>query len=177
MGSRNTKPAVAQAAEMVVQRLEERRMLSVTLDEGTWTIDTEDDRSHVISVDLNAAKTKLQVTIDGKTAGSVLIADIDSVEIDTWAGNDKISFNVPNKNLWVDVYAGDGNDTIIGGGGNDNARARPGMTGCGRRDDCARREGRLATLRRSVAAGRFCEASRNGETVFSVGPATPALVW
>src|SRR5207249_3177525 len=62
MGSRNLKKsaAVAKAVEMVVQRLEERRMLSVTLDDGTWTIDTEDNRNHVISVDLNAAKTKLQ---------------------------------------------------------------------------------------------------------------------
>ena len=64
MGARNLKKlaAVSQAAEMVLQRLEERRMLSVTLDQGTWTIDTEDDRNHVISVDVNAANT------DGRTA-------------------------------------------------------------------------------------------------------------
>jgi len=111
---------------MVIQRLEERRMLSVTLDEGTWVIETEDDRSHVISVDLNAARTKLQVTIDGKAAGSVAIADVDSVEIDCGGGNDKISFSVPNKDLWVDVYAGAGNDTIIGGGGDDDLSGEEG---------------------------------------------------
>src|SRR5213595_3114949 len=110
------KPAVAQAAEAVIQRLEERRMLSVSVEDRTWMIATDDDRSHVISVDVNATNTKLKVTIDGKAAGSVAIADIDSVEIDCGAGDDKISFNVPNKDLWVDVYAGDGNDTIIGGG-------------------------------------------------------------
>ncbi len=128
MGARNPKTpaAVAQAAEMVVQRLEERRMLSVMVDDGTWTIAMENDRNHVISVDVNASKTKLQVTIDGKVAGSVLIADIDSVEIDCGAGDDKISFNVPNKDLWVDVYAGDGNDTIIGGGGDDDLSGEAG---------------------------------------------------
>src|SRR5205085_11820037 len=102
MGTRNPKKpavAVAQAAEMVVQRLEERRMMSVTLDEGTWTIATENDKNHVISVDLNAVKTKLLVTIDGKASGSVLIADVESVEIDSGAGDDKISFNVPNKDI------------------------------------------------------------------------------
>src|SRR5947209_1824061 len=119
-GINTSRRNIATAAEMIVQRLEERRMLSATLEDRIWTIVTDNDRNHVISVDVNPANTKLKVTIDGKAAGSVLIADIDSVEIDSAAGDDKISFNVSNKDLWVDVYGGDGNDTIIGGGGDDD---------------------------------------------------------
>ncbi|HEV8605386.1 MAG TPA: beta-propeller domain-containing protein [Tepidisphaeraceae bacterium] len=122
MGTRieSGRRSIARAAEMVVQRLEERRMLSATLDEGTWTIDVDDDRNHVISVDVSPTNaSKLKLTIDGKIIGSVLIADLESVEIYGGAGDDKISFNVPNQDLWVDVYGGDGNDTIIGGGGDD----------------------------------------------------------
>ncbi|HEV8379349.1 MAG TPA: hypothetical protein VGP99_10905, partial [Tepidisphaeraceae bacterium] len=81
MGARQ-KQAVARAAEMVIQRLEERRMLSATLEEGTWTIEAEDDRNHIISVDVSPTNSsKLKLTIDGKVIGSVLISDLDSVEI------------------------------------------------------------------------------------------------
>src|SRR6266487_782398 len=50
MGSRNPKKpaAVAKAAEMVVQRLEERRMMSVSLHEKTWMIEVKNDQNHVI---------------------------------------------------------------------------------------------------------------------------------
>src|SRR5947207_2720061 len=125
MALRNSKKLavarVTHAAEMVVQRLEERRMLSVSLDDGIWTIAAGDDRNHVIVVDVLPTNTKkLRATIDGKVAGTVAIADVDSVEIDSGGGDDKITFNVSNKDLWVDVYAGDGNDTIIGGAGDDD---------------------------------------------------------
>src|SRR5882762_2880275 len=38
------KKAVVRAAEAVIERLEERRMLSVTLHEKTWMIEMKDDR-------------------------------------------------------------------------------------------------------------------------------------
>src|SRR6267378_3459899 len=128
MGARhqNKLAAVARAAEMVVQRLEERRMLSVSLHEKTWMIEMKDDQNHVISVDLTPSKTKLQVTIDGKIAGSIAIADIKSVQINGGAGDDNISFSVSSKELWVDVRGGAGNDTIRGGAGNDHIRGGKG---------------------------------------------------
>jgi len=121
MGAKQ-KLAMVRAAEAVIERLEERRMLSVTLHEKIWMIEMKDDRNHVISVDLTPSKSKLQVTIDGKIAGSVAIADLESVQIVGGSGTDQISFNVPNKDLWVDVKGGAGNDTIAGGAGNDQIR-------------------------------------------------------
>jgi uncharacterized secreted protein with C-terminal beta-propeller domain len=118
---------IVRAAEAVVQRLEERRMLSATLDEGTWTIEVDDDRNHVISVDVSPNNpSKLKLTIDGKIIGSVLIADLESVQIVGGSGADQISFNVPNKDLWVDVRGGAGNDTISGGAGHDHIRGGKG---------------------------------------------------
>jgi uncharacterized secreted protein with C-terminal beta-propeller domain len=125
MGARR-KQAVARAAEVVIQRLEERRMLSVSLQENRWLIEMNNDQNHVISVDLNAAKTKLQVTIDGKLAGSIAVARVKSVRIDGGDGADTISFNVSNKDLWVDVRGGGGNDTISGGVENDQLRGGKG---------------------------------------------------
>jgi Ca2+-binding RTX toxin-like protein len=110
-------------------------MLSVSVHDQTWMIEMKGGRNHVISVDLTPAKTKLQVTIDGKLAGSVAIGHIKSVHINGGGGADKINFNVPNKDLWVDVRGGAVNDTISGGAGNDHIRGGKGNDDLQREDD------------------------------------------
>ncbi|HEV8290907.1 MAG TPA: hypothetical protein VGP94_03255, partial [Tepidisphaeraceae bacterium] len=97
MGARQ-QAAVARAVEMVVQRLEERRMLSAVLEDGIWYVEADDDQSHVITIELNPKNpAKIRAVIDGQVIGSVAIADID----------------------WVEVYGGDGDDRITNLGGPD----------------------------------------------------------
>src|SRR5437773_8173514 len=93
MGTRiNTKKRnITQAAEIVVQSLESRRMLSATLDEGTWTIELDDNKSHTIKIDYAPKNAdKLRALIDGKVIATASISEIDYIEIYGGAGNDKI---------------------------------------------------------------------------------------
>src|SRR3954465_9796441 len=105
MASRYPKkqPAVAQAAEMVIQRLEERRMLSVSLGDGTWDVEIDNNQNHVITIDVNPRNSKMiRALIDNKVAGAVAIDDINCVEIDAGGGNDLIT-NLAGPDVEVDV--------------------------------------------------------------------------
>src|SRR5258705_8022127 len=100
MGAKQ-KLAMVRAAEAVIERLEERRMLSVALDaDGIWTIRPEGKQDHSIIIDVSPSEsTKLRVTIDGKQAGSAAIADILYVDVYGGAGDDSISLKVDDADV------------------------------------------------------------------------------
>ena len=94
MGRRDStkRPAVAEAAEMVIQRLEERRMLSVSLEDGSWYVEIDNNQNHVITIDVNPRNSKmLRALIDNKVAGTVAIDDINCVVVDGGGGNELIT--------------------------------------------------------------------------------------
>ena len=128
MGARHQKiqAAVAQAAEMVIQRLEERRMLSVYLEDGIWYVEADDDQNHVITIELSPSNPKkIRAVIDGEVAGTIAISQIDWVEVYGGAGNDKIT-NLASSNVSLFAYGDAGNDTLIGGSGSDNLSGEDG---------------------------------------------------
>src|SRR4051812_24169807 len=111
------KKAIAQATEVVIQRLEERRMLSVSMEDGIWYVEADDDKNHVITIDVNPRNDqKIRALIDGKVVGSVAIDDIDWVEIYGGGGDDVIS-TLAGPDVALGGYGGKGNDTMNGGGG------------------------------------------------------------
>src|SRR3954470_311307 len=122
------------AARAVIESLEQRRMLAVTLDESSWIIEADDNKPHTIKIDYAPTNhNKLRALIDGKVAGTTAISDIAWIQVYGGGGNDKITIDVDldSYDLDVEVYAGDGNDTLIGGEGYDDLSGEDGNDSIG----------------------------------------------
>jgi len=121
------RETVWRAAEMAVQRLEARRLLSATLEDGSWEIETDDDLAHTITIDTVPNKpSRLRALIDGEVVGTVNKADVDWVDIYGGDGDDKIVIDAALGDIYLCVYAEGGNDTIIGGPGDDDLSGEDG---------------------------------------------------
>src|SRR5688572_19370061 len=106
---------VARAAEAVVHGLEQRRMLSAVVEDGVWYVDVDNNRDHAITIEKNPNHPgKVRAIIDGQVAGSAVLANIEGIEVTGGRGNDTITINLAHDDYFVAVYAGGGNDTIIG---------------------------------------------------------------
>ena len=113
------KDPIESATRSVVERLEQRQLLSASLDDGLLTI-TGTDGNDRVSIMKGAKGNLLQVTLNGQKS-TFKKFDVKRVLIDGMDGNDSLqvweagmSFNVP-----VTIRGGDGNDTLSGASGKD----------------------------------------------------------
>jgi Ca2+-binding RTX toxin-like protein len=109
----------------VFQSLEERRMLSASVQAGVLTV-VGTDANDTISVGLNATdNTKLDVNLNGTVSSFALLnagtAAITGINISGGNGDDKISIDQTNGGITLPVTlsGGNGQDSLSGGAGND----------------------------------------------------------
>lgn len=107
------------ATRSVVERLEQRQMLSASLDDGLLTI-TGTNGDDTVAIMKGSKGNLVRVTVNGKHF-TFKKFDVKRVHIDGKDGDDSLNvweagmtFNVP-----VTMQGGDGNDTLGGGSGKD----------------------------------------------------------
>lgn len=109
-----------------LESLEGRRLLSTTFENGVLTIEGT-DQADTIELALSAEGTSLVVTLNGKAQPAVLIRRIDGVRVNGGAGNDRITSELPaNTAFWIELFGGDGRDTLIGGPADENLHGQGG---------------------------------------------------
>ncbi|MGA2501738.1 MAG: hypothetical protein ABSH20_28695, partial [Tepidisphaeraceae bacterium] len=120
--SRHTSKSesVAWAARSVVEGLEARQLLSVTLENGLLQI-TGTDQADQIKVRPVANPAKLKVVVNHEVS-YFNRADIQRIRIDALGGNDNVQiYEVGGKiTIPAAIYGGDGNDNLVGGSGSDS---------------------------------------------------------
>ena len=110
----------------VFQQLEERRLLSASVEAGILTV-VGTDANDTISVGLNATdNTKLDVSVNGTVSSFALLnadttAAITGIKISGGNGSDKITLDQTNGGIALPatLIGGNGQDTLTGAAGND----------------------------------------------------------
>jgi Ca2+-binding RTX toxin-like protein len=104
---------------VIVESLERRTMLSVSLDDGVLTI-VGTARGDVIEVQKRADKGDLKVELNGRET-EFRLSSVTKIVIKGGDGNDRIGYSGRDGRLDVpgSLSGGDGNDVIEGGNGND----------------------------------------------------------
>ncbi|MGE5611794.1 MAG: beta-propeller domain-containing protein, partial [Bacillota bacterium] len=112
--------AIRKAAGIIAEQLEQRCLLSVSLQSGEWTIVGDQARANQIIVE--PARTdvnKLQAWVNGQIASQVSKTQVRSIAIYGGDGNDAITIALDNSKLPTRLSGGAGNDTLTGGAGDD----------------------------------------------------------
>jgi hypothetical protein len=91
----------------------------VVLIQGT----SDDD---VVVVDLNAAGTMIEVSVNGAAASQFAVADTDRVRVRTGAGDDEVLVS-EDVEVTANIRGGQGDDLLTGGSGDDVIRGRRGV--------------------------------------------------
>jgi Ca2+-binding RTX toxin-like protein len=98
-----------------IQKLEQRRLMSLQIDGGSLTITANDSAPHVIDISLNAQQNMINVNVNGANAGTAA-APIEKIHILCGSGNDQVTFSY-GFHQRIALYGGLGNDIITGTGG------------------------------------------------------------
>src|SRR5581483_12102836 len=107
-----------QVRKAVVEQLERRQLLSVTVANGLMTVtDTGATNQNIV---INQVGSNFQVNENG-TITNEPVAGIDHVAVQTGSGNDFIQVNAtfPEASQQNAINTGDGNDTVFGSPGAD----------------------------------------------------------
>lgn len=115
------KRRLADAVRPVVEGLEQRQLLSVTLDQDTGILSiTGTDESDVIVVRPAANRDNIRVQVNGEKAFFAK-ADVKGITVDAGAGNDYVSiFQVGGRiEIPATISGGAGDDTLAGGDADD----------------------------------------------------------
>ena len=110
---------IDEALRPVLEPLESRTLLSVSLDNGTLSI-VGTDAADYITVRLARDKSQLKVGMNGQIT-FFNKADVTAINIDAGAGNDNVLIYETGGTIEAPatILGGAGNDGIQGGGGND----------------------------------------------------------
>jgi hypothetical protein len=113
------RSATREAVAPVVEAMERRQLLSVSLDDGTLLV-TGTRRGDSITVGLDAANpTRLNVVVN-RAASSFSVADVDLLDVVTGSGGDRVVVHGgANPAFSVRVRTGNGNDSVRGTEGDD----------------------------------------------------------
>ncbi|MDB5171566.1 MAG: hem peroxidase [Phycisphaerales bacterium] len=117
--ARSTKKSVRRIG-VAVDRLEDRRLFSVSLAGGTVIVVGTNQADHVTVSRDAATPAKLVVDLNG-VSQSFDAATVTGFNINLRAGNDTLTFDETNGAIAIPatVFGGGGNDSIVTGSGND----------------------------------------------------------
>ena len=116
------REVIGQAVRPLVEALEQRQMLSASVEQGVWNIRLDQgdlaasDNRVVIAVRRNNPSI-LQCGVNGKVRARVRVSQIDSLRLVMGAGDDQVTLKLGKHTgrLRADVRGGAGDDVLIGG--------------------------------------------------------------
>jgi uncharacterized secreted protein with C-terminal beta-propeller domain len=114
---------------LVLEGLEGRQLMSMSVVSGSWTINGDENKGNlndVISVTYNAKTRRFDLTMNGAQVQSMPALRIRRIVINGGKGDDRISVDVGSRRVQVVINGGEGNDTITGSSGNDIIDGGPG---------------------------------------------------
>ena len=119
--SRSVRARLASSVLPLMEPLEDRRLLSVTLDSsGTLNVYATESADNIRITREAADPSKLDVIVNGATS-TFALSSVKAISVDARAGNDDVE--VIELNGAIDIpmtlMGGPGNDTLVGGSGND----------------------------------------------------------
>jgi hypothetical protein len=104
---------------LALEPLDVRAMPSATLADGVLTVTGTSGKDNIVITETDGmiSVSGQQIDVGGTPADSVAVADVTSVVVSTGKGNDRI--NLGGVSVAATVFAGDGNDIVVGGLGDD----------------------------------------------------------
>ena len=115
----NPAPRLARAAAPVVEQLEGRRLLAVTVAnvDGILTL-TGDAANDAISINIAGPGSDLQVGVNDQPVQTFARNDVGRISIDAGGGDDSVEI-AGDVDIRSTIVGGDGNDSLSGGRGSD----------------------------------------------------------